>query len=118
MACCRLSDDSPGPVMVAITSWKPPVANGTRTVIVAPCRMAPTVLPVQVTVRGGVGGRALHATLSTPLVVGMNTRGMPPGAAAGGPVAAKLKAKPPPPRWVAVPVTAPVTVHGLLVWVV
>ena len=69
----------------------PPPTSGKRIVIVAPCSGSPTVLPVQVVENGGTAGTGPQGKVSTLVVVGMNTRGMPSGKVAAGPVAVKVK---------------------------
>jgi hypothetical protein len=95
------------PLTAPTTSNVLPPTSGKRTVIVAPCRGVPTVVPVQVVCRAEV--TALQLSASTPPVVGMNTAGVPPTSAFEGPAATRLKVVEP--VMVNEPVTLPVTVH-------
>ena len=109
---CRGNRDrcsTPGPVTRPVTSSVPPPTSGKRTVTVAPCSGLPAVRPTQVVANGATTPSGAHPNVSTPAVVGRNTRGVPPGAAFAGPTALSRKA--PEPLSVQVPATPPLTVQ-------
>src|SRR5579884_15628 len=97
------------PVATPVTVPKPPPTSGKATVIVAPCRTSPAVVPLQVVVNEAVVGEQANCSPDALTVVGTKIVGTAPTSAFAGPVAVKVNT--PEPVLVQVPVTAPVAVQ-------
>src|SRR5579885_1602144 len=101
------------PVTVPVAAMKPPPTAGNCTVIVAPCRMSPAVVPVQVVVVAPPTSVVVEQGNCSPAgltVVGMKIVGVTPTSAVA-PDACAVRVNTPEPVFRQVPFTAPDTVQ-------